>query len=76
VFYAYPLDYTDPEVAGHVRGSTQTFTMFYGASPLYFVLAGYAVLDNVAMPIVGPSLTAYDPYLEQLVMKTKELFTR
>src|SRR5260370_12757633 len=28
-------------------------------------------MDNVAMPIVGPSLTAYDTYLEQLVADAK-----
>src|SRR5262249_29262513 len=71
MFYAYPLDYTEKEVAGHVQGSTQTFNMFYGPSHLYFLLSGYAVLDNVAMPIVGPSLTAYDTYLEQLVADAK-----
>lgn len=71
MFYAYPLDYTEAEVAGQVQGSTQTFTMFRGASHLFFLLDGYAVLDNVAMPIVGPSLTAYDTYLEQLVADAK-----
>ncbi len=71
IFYAYPLDYTEKEVAGHVQGSTQTFNVFYGPNHLYFLLAGYAVLDNVAMPIVGPSLTAYDTYLEQLVADAK-----
>jgi dipeptidyl aminopeptidase/acylaminoacyl peptidase len=71
MFYAYPLDYTEARVAGHVHGTTQQFTMFYGSSHLFFLLAGYAVLDMVAMPIVGPSLTAYDTYLEQLVADAK-----
>src|SRR5262249_47227700 len=47
------------------------FTMFISYSHLFFLLAGYAVLDRVAMPIVGPSLTAYDTYLEQLVADAK-----
>jgi dipeptidyl aminopeptidase/acylaminoacyl peptidase len=67
VMNAYPLDYTEAGVAGQVQGSTQHFTMFRYASPLFFVLAGYAVLDAVAMPVVGPSLTAYDKYLEQII---------
>jgi dipeptidyl aminopeptidase/acylaminoacyl peptidase len=71
VFYAYPLDYTESEVAGQVRGSTQRFTVFLGSSHLFFLLSGYAVLDMVAMPIVGPSLTVYDHYLEQLVADAK-----
>ena len=71
VFYAYPLDYTEAEVAGQVQGTTHQFTMFTSYSHLFFLLAGYAVLDRVAMPIVGPSLTAYDTYLEQLVADAK-----
>jgi dipeptidyl aminopeptidase/acylaminoacyl peptidase len=76
VFYAYPLDYTEAEVAGQVQGSTQQFTMFTGYSHLFFLLTGYAVLDRVAMPIVGPSLTAYDTYLEQLVADAKAAVDR
>jgi len=71
VFWAYPLDYTEKDVAGQVSGSTQTFTTFLGPSHLFFLLSGYAVLDWVAMPIVGPSMTAYDTYLEQLVADAK-----
>jgi len=71
MFYAYPLDYIEKDVAGQVSGSTQTFTTFLGPSHLFFLLNGYAVLDRVAMPIVGPSMTAYDTYLEQLVADAK-----
>jgi dipeptidyl aminopeptidase/acylaminoacyl peptidase len=71
VFYAYPLDYVESEVAGQVRGSTQQFTTVVYASHLFYLLSGYAVLDLVAMPVVGPSLTVYDHYLEQLVADAK-----
>lgn len=65
ILYAYPADYADPGKAGQVSGSQQTFTRF----PNYrlLLLAGYAIIDNAAFPIVGDPRTAYDTYLQQLV---------
>lgn len=65
VLYAYPADFADPTKAGQVAGSQQTFTRF----PEYrlLLLAGYAIIDNTAFPIVGDPRTAYDTYLQQLV---------
>jgi dipeptidyl aminopeptidase/acylaminoacyl peptidase len=65
ILYAYPLDYADTKQAGQVSGSEQTFTRL----PYYrlLLLAGYAVIDNAAFPIVGDPKTAYDTYLDQLV---------
>lgn len=65
ILYAYPLDYADPAQAGQVRGSDQTFTRLLGHRLL--LLAGYAVIDNAAFPIVGDPKNAYDSYLQQLV---------
>ncbi len=64
ILYAYPLDYADAKQAGQVSGSQQTFTRL----PYYrlMLLAGYAVIDNAAFPIVGDPKTAYDTYLDQL----------
>ncbi|HEX3895543.1 MAG TPA: prolyl oligopeptidase family serine peptidase [Rudaea sp.] len=64
ILYAYPLDYADPKQAGQVSGSQQSFTRL----PYYrlMLLAGYAVIDNAAFPIVGDPKTAYDTYLDQL----------
>jgi dipeptidyl aminopeptidase/acylaminoacyl peptidase len=64
ILYAYPLDYADMQQAGQVSGSQQTFTRL----PYYrlMLLAGYAVIDNAAFPIVGDPKTAYDTYLDQL----------
>jgi dipeptidyl aminopeptidase/acylaminoacyl peptidase len=67
VLYAYPLEYSDPSTAGQVRGSTQRFSRFYGASHLFFLLQGYAVLDRTAMPMVGDPETTYDIFVPQLV---------
>ncbi len=65
ILYAYPLDYADPSKAGQVSGSEQTFTRLSNYRLL--LLAGYAIIDNAAFPIVGDPKNAYDTYLEQLV---------
>ena len=71
VFWAYPLDYTEQGVAGQIEGSSQLFTTIRGTSELFFLLQGYAVLDNVAMPVVGTPETAYDNFPEQIVANAK-----
>ncbi len=65
ILYAYPLDFADSKQAGQVTGSQQSFTRL----PYYrlMLLAGYAVVDDAAFPIVGDPKTAYDTYLDQLV---------
>ncbi len=67
VMWAYPREFTDPAMAGQVSGSPYRFTTYTGASHLFFLTQGYAVLDNPSMPIVGPGETANDTYVEQLV---------
>jgi dipeptidyl aminopeptidase/acylaminoacyl peptidase len=68
VLYAYPLEYNDPSTAGQVRGSEQRFTRFWGSSHLFFLLQGYAVLESTAFPVVGDPETAFDSFVEQLVL--------
>ncbi len=67
VVYAYPLEYGSGNTAGQVRGSSNRFIRVYGASHLYFLMRGYAVLDNTAMPMVGDPETVYDSFVPQLV---------
>jgi dipeptidyl aminopeptidase/acylaminoacyl peptidase len=67
VLYAYPLEYSDPSTAGQVRGSSQRFSRIQGASHLFFLLQGYAVLDNTTMPMIGDPETTYDTFVPQLV---------
>jgi dipeptidyl aminopeptidase/acylaminoacyl peptidase len=66
VLYAYPLDYSDPSQAGQVSGADEReFTR-----PAYWellALAGYAIIDNAAFPIVGDPKDAYDTYIPQLI---------
>ncbi len=67
VIWAYPLEYSDDSVAGQVRGSSRRFTRLRGASHLYLLTRGYAVLDNAQMPVVGDPETMNDSFIEQIV---------
>jgi dipeptidyl aminopeptidase/acylaminoacyl peptidase len=69
ILYAYPLDYAEATKAGQVTGSEETFTRLRQYKLL--LLAGYAIIDQAAFPIVGDPKKAYDTYLEQLVADAK-----
>jgi dipeptidyl aminopeptidase/acylaminoacyl peptidase len=71
VVWAYPLEFTDTSTAGQVSGSTNRFTQIGGISHLFFLLEGYAVLDDATMPIVGDPLTVNDTYVEQVVSSAR-----
>ncbi len=71
LIWAYPFEYVDAGTAGQVSGTTQRFTLFSGPSHLFLVLAGYAVLDNAAMPVVGSPETVNNTYVEQIVMNAR-----
>ncbi len=66
VLYAYPMEYSGAATAGQVSGSTQRFMRMTGASHLFFLLRGYAVLDQTMMPMVGDPETTYDTFVPQL----------
>jgi dipeptidyl aminopeptidase/acylaminoacyl peptidase len=68
VLWAYPLEFGDSSTAGQVTGSTQRFTTFTGPTQLFFLLAGYAVLNNATMPIVGDPETVNNTFVEQVLM--------
>lgn len=69
ILYAYPLDFADGSQAGQVTGSAARFTRL--RKHQFLLLAGYAIIENAAFPIVGDPKTAYDTYLEQLVANAK-----
>jgi dipeptidyl aminopeptidase/acylaminoacyl peptidase len=71
VLWAYPLEYSDEGTAGQVVGSDRRFTQITGASPLFFALDGYAVLNDAAMPVIGSPDSVYNVYLDQLVANAK-----
>jgi len=71
MLWAYPSDLAQKEVAGQLEGSSQRFTTIRGTSELFFLLGGYAVLDDASMPVVGPPGTAYDGFIEQIAANAK-----
>jgi dipeptidyl aminopeptidase/acylaminoacyl peptidase len=71
ILYAYPLEYNDADTAGQIGGSTQRFVQMRGASHLFLLLNGYAILNNATIPIVGDPETVNNTYVEQLVASAK-----
>ncbi len=69
--WAYPESFTDGALAGQVAGSTNRFTQIGGISHLFLLLSGYAIMDNVSMPIVGPPETKNDTFIKQIVDASK-----
>jgi dipeptidyl aminopeptidase/acylaminoacyl peptidase len=70
--WAYPNEYKSKEAAGQVKGSPYTFTRINPGGPLFWVVRGYAVLDNASMPIVGEgNAEPNDTYIPQLVANAK-----
>jgi dipeptidyl aminopeptidase/acylaminoacyl peptidase len=69
--WAYPLEYSDPATAGQVRTSPHMFSLPVGASQLFFVTQGYALLDQATMPVVGDPETMNDTYVEQISAAAK-----
>jgi len=66
VLWVYPAEFGSADAAGQVRGSTNRFTRIGGASHLFLLTQGYAVLDNPSLPVVGGD-TANNSYVPQVV---------
>jgi dipeptidyl aminopeptidase/acylaminoacyl peptidase len=69
--WAYPLEFLDRGTASQNTNTTQTFVTVGGPSEIFMTLAGYAVLDNASMPIVGDPKTVNDTYVDQLTADAK-----
>jgi dipeptidyl aminopeptidase/acylaminoacyl peptidase len=69
--WAYPLEYSDAGTAGQVRASPNSFVFYRGASPLFFLTQGYAVLMDATVPVVGDPETMNDTFVEQIVGAAK-----
>jgi dipeptidyl aminopeptidase/acylaminoacyl peptidase len=68
LMWAYPTEFRDAAAAGQISDSPNRFSRPAGISHLFALLAGYAVLDNPTMPIVGEGQAEpNDTYIEQLV---------
>jgi dipeptidyl aminopeptidase/acylaminoacyl peptidase len=72
LMWAYPREFKSAKAAGQVTSSPYRFVRVSGSSPLLWLAAGYAVLDNPTMPIVGEGEDEpNDKYVEQLVASAK-----
>ncbi len=71
IVWAYPGDISEKGVAGQVSGSSQRFDLIRGADIRLLALAGYAVVDNAAMPVVGPPASTYDGFVDQIVRNAR-----
>lgn len=66
VLWVYPAEFGSADAASQVRGSPNRFTRIGGASHLFLLTQGYAVLDNPSLPVVGGD-TANNTYVPQVV---------
>jgi dipeptidyl aminopeptidase/acylaminoacyl peptidase len=66
ILWVYPAEFGTADAASQVRGSPNRFTRVAGASQLFLLTQGYAVLDNPSLPVVGGD-TANNGYVPQVV---------
>jgi dipeptidyl aminopeptidase/acylaminoacyl peptidase len=66
IMWVYPAEFGSADAASQVRGSPNRFTRIAGASQLFLLTQGYAVLDNPSLPVVGGD-TANNSYVPQVV---------
>jgi len=71
LMWAYPYEFDDRRAASQNSDFVQTFDEPSGPAAHLAALAGYAVLDDVSMPIVGDQLTRSDTMAEQLEMDAR-----
>jgi len=72
LMWAYPREYKTANAAGQLKKSPYQFTQVPWWSPIFWVTQGYAVLDEVEMPIVGESNDhPNDTYITQLTQNAE-----
>lgn len=70
--WAYPQEYKDADKAGQITTSPHQFTRISPLSPLPFLAAGFAILDDFSMPIVGEGdQEPNETFIEQVQMNAK-----
>lgn len=68
LMWAYPQEFKSAAAAGQVTDSPYRFVRISAHSPLFWLVRGYAILDDPAMPIIGEGdQEPNDTYVEQLV---------
>jgi len=68
LMWAYPREFNSAADAAEIRGSQFHFTTIGWGSPVFWVIHGYAILDNAEMPIVATdsSKKPNDDFVDQL----------
>ncbi len=67
LIWAYPMEFSDPKLAGQVTSSPARFTRIGGLSHLALLTQGYAIMDGATMPVIGDPETMNDTFVEQIV---------
>ncbi|MBN2357425.1 prolyl oligopeptidase family serine peptidase [candidate division KSB1 bacterium] len=72
LMWAYPQEFKSADAASQVTDSPYRFLRFNWSSPLFWLVRGYAILDDPAMPIIGEKeKEPNDTYVEQLVASAR-----
>lgn len=72
LMWAYPREYKTVKAAGQIKNSPYQFPKIPWSSPIFWTTQGYAVLDNLDMPIVGESnAQPNDTFLDQLTQNAE-----
>jgi dipeptidyl aminopeptidase/acylaminoacyl peptidase len=72
LMWAYPHEFKDKASASQVTSSPNEFTYPWYGSPVFWVMKGYAVLDDAAFPIIGEGEEEpNDSFIPQLVSNAK-----
>jgi dipeptidyl aminopeptidase/acylaminoacyl peptidase len=68
LMWAYPDEFKSADAASQVQGSPYEFIRIGWYSPLFWVTQGYAVFDDISMPVVGEAdEEPNDTFVPQLV---------
>ncbi|HYW55066.1 MAG TPA: prolyl oligopeptidase family serine peptidase, partial [Dongiaceae bacterium] len=70
LLWAYPREYASARLAGQISDTSRALWTVEGFAPL-MALEGYAVLDEVSMPVVGDASRANDGYAEQIALDAR-----
>ena len=72
VMWAYPQEFKDKNSASQNTKNPNEFIFPNYGSPIYWVMRGYAVLDDAGFPIIGEGdAEPNDSFIEQLVANAK-----
>ncbi len=65
IMWIYPYEFQTADTASQVRVTENRFTFYSGASHLFLLTQGYAILDNPSLPVIGKY--GNDTYVLQVV---------